>query len=151
MQSNIVDLESVGTLKFGWNNDRTAMSHTYAWRPLACQPILQQTAFTNVDNKYKFSGRGFWHFLRIDGHGGAEIAAATLCGTGKCPTCECPKSEPDGTETQYPFWKVRLRKQVEAGRARLLTGTVKQGKKREVRRMVYIMLYVTLNDMCHLI
>ncbi len=97
LQSNIVDLVSVGTLKFGWNNNRSAMSHTYAWRPLACQPILQQTAFTNVDNKIKFSSRRFWHFLRIDG---AEIAAATLCGTGKCPICECPKSELDDTETQ---------------------------------------------------
>jgi hypothetical protein len=92
----------------------------------------------STDRHYRFAdkivrcGRGFWHFLSLDG---AEIAAATLFGTDKCPTCECPKSELDNTGTQFPFRKTsEIKKQVEAGRARLLNpdGTVKQGKKTEV-------------------
>ena len=77
-------------------------------------------------------GRGFWHFLSIDG---AEIAAATLCGTDNCPTCKCPKSELDSTETTYPLRKTsEIKKAVEAGRAKLLNpdGTVKERKKTEV-------------------
>ena len=151
------------------------MSRTYAWRTLACLPILKTTAFTNVDKDwqaqrrlslyhnamghiiadvndicstdryYRFAdkivwcGRGFWHFLSIDG---AEIAAATLCGTDKCPTCECPKKELDNTETTYPLRKTsEIKRQVEAARARLLNrdGTVKQGKKAEVR--LYFMIH----------
>ena len=161
---NIATSVSVGSL----NNDRTVMSRTYAWRPLACLPILKTSAFSNVDKDwqaqrllalyhdamahivvdvndlcstdrhYRFAdkivrcGRGFWHFLSLDG---AEIAAATLFGTDKCPTCECPKSELDNTETQIPLRKTsEIKEQVEAGRARLLNpdGTVKQGKKTEV-------------------
>jgi hypothetical protein len=166
LHSNIATSVSVGSL----NNDRTVMSSTYAWRPLACLPILKTSAFSNVDKDwqaqrrlalyhnamahivadindlcstdrhYRFAdkisrcGRGFWHFLSLDG---AEIAAATLCGTDKCPTCECPKSELDNTETQIPLLKTsEIKEQVEAGRARLLnpdgTASVKQGKKTEV-------------------
>jgi hypothetical protein len=58
---------------------------------------------------------GFWHFLSLDG---AVISAATLCGTDKCLTCECPKSELDNTAKQFPFLKTsEIKKQVEAGHA----------------------------------
>jgi hypothetical protein len=47
-----------------------------------------------------------------------KIAAATLCGTDKCPTCECPKSELDNTKTRFPLRKTsEIKKEVEAGRA----------------------------------
>jgi hypothetical protein len=62
--------------------------------------------------------RGFWHFLSLDG---AKIAAATLCCFDKCPTSQCPKSELDNTEKQFPLWKTsEIKKQVEAGCAQLL-------------------------------
>ena len=32
---------------------------------------------------------------------GAEIAVAALCDVHNCPTCDCPKSELDNTETLY--------------------------------------------------
>jgi hypothetical protein len=92
-----------------------------------------------TDRYYRFAdkivrcGRGFCNFLSLNG---AEIAAATLCGTDKCPTCDCPKSELDNTKPQFPLQKRSrsVKKQVEAGHARLLNpdGTVKQRKKTEV-------------------
>jgi hypothetical protein len=45
LHSNIATSVSVGSL----NNDRTVMSRTYAWRPLACLPVLKTTAFSNDD------------------------------------------------------------------------------------------------------
>ena len=45
LHSNIVTSVSVSSL----NNDRTVMSSTYAWRPLACLPFLKTFAFINVD------------------------------------------------------------------------------------------------------
>ena len=68
----------------------------------------------STDRYYGFAdkvvrcGRGFWHLLSLDG---AEIAAATLCGTDNCPTCECPKSELDNTEEAYPLRKTSKIKQ----------------------------------------
>ena len=56
------------------------------------------------NNYYRFAdklvrqGRCFWHLLCMDG---AEIAAATMCGTNNCPTCECPKTGLDNTEDTY--------------------------------------------------
>ena len=144
------------------------MSHTYAWRPLACLPILKGSACTNVtkdwqahrrcalyhsamapiiadvndicstDRHFRFAdkvvrrGRGFWHLLSLDG---AEIAAATTCGTDNCPSCECPKSELANTEASWPLRTVREVKQaVDATRAQLLNadGTVKEGCKTKV-------------------
>jgi hypothetical protein len=149
LHSNIATSVSVGSL----NNDRTVMSSTYAWRPLACLPFQKTSAFSNVnkdwqaqrrlvsalyhnatahivadvnelcltDRHYCFADkivqccRGFWHFLSLDG---AKIAATTLCGTYRLgPTCECPKSELDNAEKQFPLRKTReIKKQVEAGR-----------------------------------
>ena len=132
--ANPVVVISVGSL----NNDRTVMSRPYAWRPLACLPILKGGSFPNTDvewqrrrrlsvyhsamehivddvneicstdRHYRFAdkvvrcGRGFWHFLSIDG---AEIACATLCDTHNCPTCECPREDLDSTTTTYPIRK----------------------------------------------
>ena len=127
------------------------MSKPYAWRVLACLPILKGSACTNTskdwqaqrrmglyhsamahiipeindicskDYYYRFAdklvrqGRGFWHLLCMDG---ADIAAATMCGTDNCdincPTCECPKAELDNTEKAYPLRRTdSIRKQVE--------------------------------------
>jgi hypothetical protein len=49
LHSNIATSVSVGYL----NNDRTVMFCTYAWRPLACLPILKTTAFNNVDKDWQ--------------------------------------------------------------------------------------------------
>ena len=114
------------------------MSKPYAWRVLACLPILKGPACTNTskgwqawrcmglyhsamahiiqeindicskDDYYRFAladklvrqGRGFWHLLCMDG---ADIAAATTCGTDNCPTCECPKAELANSEDTYPY------------------------------------------------
>ena len=38
---------AVGSL----NNDRTAISRPFAWRPLACLPILKTSAFTNTSTE----------------------------------------------------------------------------------------------------
>jgi hypothetical protein len=37
------------------NNDRTVMSSTvtYAWRPLACLPIVKTSAFSNADKNWQ--------------------------------------------------------------------------------------------------
>ena len=77
-------------------------------------------------------GRGFWHLLSLDG---AEIAAATTCGTDNCPSCKCPKSELAKTEVSWPLRTVReLKQAVDAARAQLLNadGTVKEGCKTKV-------------------
>ena len=161
---------SVGCL----NNDRTVMGRSFAWRLLACLPIMKGSACTNTDKEwqrlrrlslyhramepivadanevcsidryYRFAdkvvrlGRAFYHFLSIDG---AEIAAATLCGTDNCPTCECPKAELDNTEDTYPLRKTsEVKKAVEDGRARLLNAdeSVKANKKSAVSIPCYI-------------
>ena len=69
------------------------------------------------DKRFRFAdkpvrhGRGFWHFLSIDG---AEIAAATTCGTDNCSTSQCPKSELANMEETWPSRTVReLKKAVE--------------------------------------
>jgi hypothetical protein len=49
LYSKIASSVSVGSL----NNDRTVMSNTYAWRPLACLPIQKTSAFSNVDNDWQ--------------------------------------------------------------------------------------------------
>jgi hypothetical protein len=49
LYSNIASSVSVGSL----NNNRTVMSSTYAWRPLACLPIQKTSAFSNVDNDWQ--------------------------------------------------------------------------------------------------
>jgi len=144
------------------------MSRPYAWRILACLPILKGSACTNTskdwqaqrrmalyhsamahiipelndicakDDYYRFAdklvrqGRGFWHLLCMDG---AEIAAATMCGTDNCPTCECPKAELDSTEHTYPLRSTEtIRKKVEQARAEHLKadGTIKQDHKEKV-------------------
>ena len=67
---------------------------------------------------------------------GAEIAAATLCGTDNCPTCECLKAELHNTEETYPFRKIStVKKAVDDGRARLLNAdeSVKTNKKSAVK------------------
>ena len=161
---NTNSVVSVGCL----NNDRTVMGRSFAWRPLACLPILKGSACTNTDKEwqrlrrlslyhramdhivadvnqmcsidryYRFAdkvvrpGRAFWHLLSMDG---AEIAAATLCGTDNCPTCECPKAELDNTEKTYPLRKTSdVKKAVDDGRARLLNAdeSVKTNKKSAV-------------------
>ena len=77
-------------------------------------------------------GRGFWHLLCMDG---AEIAAATMCCTDNCPTCECPKAELDSTEHTYPLRSTEtIRKKVEQARAEHLKadGAIKQDHKEKV-------------------
>ena len=150
------------------NNDRTVMSRPYAWRVLACLPILKGSACTKVskewqtqrrlslyhsamapiiaevneicskDAYYRFAdktvrkGRGFWHLLCMDG---AEIAAASMCGTDNCPTCECPKEELDSTEDTYRLRHIEaVRSDVEKARAEHLNadGTVKERHKEKV-------------------
>lgn len=169
-------LLAVGSL----NNDRTVMARTYAWRPLACLPILKGSACTNTskdwqayrrsalyhsamapivaevneicstDRHFRFAdkvvrcGRGFWHLLSLDG---AEIAAATTCGTDNCPTCECPKDRLADTDETWPLRTVRdLKKAVDDARATLLNadGTVKNGKIGQVFRYItcYIACYI---------
>ena len=144
------------------------MSKPYAWRVLACLPILKGSACTNIskdwqaqrrmglyhsamahiiqeindicskDDYYRFAdklvrqGRGFWHLLCMDG---AEIAAATMCGTDNCPTCECPKAELDSTEKTYPLRRTAtVRQKVEQARAEHLRadGSIKQDHKEKV-------------------
>ena len=92
----------------------------------------------SMDRHFRFAdkvvrrGRGFWHLLSLDG---AEIAAATTCGTDNCTSCECPKSELANTEASWPLRTVHEVKQAfDAARAQLLTadGTVKEGCKTKV-------------------
>ena len=102
----------------------------------------------SMDRYYRFAdkvvrlGRAFWHLLSMDG---AEIAAATLCGTDNCPTCECPKAELDSTEKTYPLGPLRktsdVKQTVEDGRARLLNAdeSVKPNKKSAVN--IYTDIY----------
>ena len=144
------------------------MSKPYAWRVLACLPILKGSACTNTskdwqaqrrmglyhsamahiipeindicskDDYYRFAdklvrqGRGFWHLLCMDG---AEIAAATMCGTDNCPTCECPKAELANSEDTYPLRTTdSVRKKVEEARAEHLRadGSIKDDHKDKV-------------------
>ena len=97
----------------------------------------------STDRHYRFAdkvvrcGRGFWHFLSLDG---AEIACATLCDTHNCPTCECPREDLDSTTTTYPIRKTsELHQALEAGRARLLNadGSVKSNQKTAVNTIPY--------------
>lgn len=60
--------------------------------------ICSKNAYYRFADKLVLQGRGFWHLLSMDG---AEIAAATMCGTDNCPTCKCPKSQLDNTEDTY--------------------------------------------------
>jgi hypothetical protein len=89
---------------------------------------------------------------------GAEIAAATLCGTDNCPTCECPKAELDNTEETFPFRKTSdVKKAVEDGRARLLNAdeSVKANKKSAVRIpyncVIYTIKYIMLYTIVYII
>lgn len=105
----------------------------------AMAPIIADVNdICSTERYYRFAdkvvrcGRAFWHLLSMDG---AEIAAATLCGTDNCPTCECPKKELDETGKTYPLRKTsEVKKAVSDGRASLLKadGTVKNNKKSEV-------------------
>ena len=90
------------------------------------------------DDYYRFAdklvrqGRGFWHLLCMDG---AEIAAATMCGTDNCPTCECPKAELANTEDTYPLRTTdSVRKKVEEARAEHIRadGSIKNDHKGKV-------------------
>ena len=90
------------------------------------------------DDYYRFAdklvrqGRGFWHLLCMDG---AEIAAATMCGTDNCPTCECPKAELANSEDTYPLRTTdSVRKKVEEARAEHLRadGSIKDDHKDKV-------------------
>ena len=141
------------------------MSRLYAWQVLACLPssactntskdwqdhrrmALYHSAMAHIipeineicskNDYYRFAdkvvrqGRGFWHLLCMDG---AEIAAATMCGTDNCPTCECPKAELDNTEDTYPLRRTEsVRKQVVQARAEHLNadGTIKDNHKEKV-------------------
>ena len=144
MPSNIDTLISVGSL----NNNRTVMSCTYAWRPLACMPILKTTAFTNVDKDwqaqrrlglyhnamghivadvndlcskdryYRFAdkivrcGRGFWHFLSLDG---SEIAVQLCVAQTSAQPVSVPRQSWTTLKPRIHFGKpVRLK-----GRLRL--------------------------------
>jgi hypothetical protein len=51
LHSNITTSVLMGSL----NNDRTVMSSTYAWRPIACLPtaILKTSAFSNADKNWQ--------------------------------------------------------------------------------------------------
>ena len=137
------------------------MSKPYAWRVLACLPILKGSACTNTSKEWQTQrclalyhsamapiidevnqicsknayyrvadklvrqGRGFWHLLSMDG---AEIAAATMCSTDNCPTCECPKSQLDNTEDTYNLRHAEsVRLAVEKARSEHLNadGTIK--------------------------
>jgi hypothetical protein len=55
LHSNIATSVSVGSL----NNNRTVISSTYAWRPLACLPILKTSAFSNVNKDWHNVGLHF--------------------------------------------------------------------------------------------
>jgi hypothetical protein len=76
------------------------------------------------DDYYRFADRivrqvcGFWQMLSLNG---AEVAAATMCGTDSCPTCKCPKANLDSTEDTYAVRSTEsVRKQVDEARARHL-------------------------------
>jgi hypothetical protein len=90
------------------------------------------------DDYYRFAdklvrqGRGLWHLMCMDG---AEIAAATMCGTDNCPTCECPKAELANSEDTYPLRTTdSVRKKVEEARAEHLRadGSIKDDHKDKV-------------------
>ena len=94
--------------------------------------ICSKNDYYRFADKLVRQGRGFWHLLCMDG---AEIAAATMCGTDNCPTCECPKAELDNTEDTYPLRRTEsVRKQVEQARAEHLKadGTIKDNHKEKV-------------------
>ena len=91
--------------------------------------ICSKNDYYRFADKLVRQGRGFWHLLCMDG---AEIAAATMCGTDNCPTCECPKTEHDNTEDTYQLRHTEsVRKKVEQARAEHLNadGTIKDNHK----------------------
>lgn len=107
----------------------------------------------STERYYRFAdklvrkGRGFWHLLSLDG---AEIAVAALCDVHNCPTCDCPKSELDNTETLYDMRSFcELKRKVYAARAEFLNadGSVKDGCKTRVSAFLYTMLYIMLYHM----
>ena len=94
--------------------------------------ICSKNDYYRFADKVVRQGRGFWHLLCMDG---AEIAAATMCGTDNCPTCECPKAELDNTEDTYPLRRTEsVRKQVVQARAEHLNadGTIKDNHKEKL-------------------
>jgi hypothetical protein len=112
--------------------------------------VAEVNDICSTDRHFRFAdkvvrcGRGFWHLLSLDG---AEIAAATTCGTDNCPTCECPKDRLADTDETWPLRTVRdLKKAVDDARATLLNadGTVKNGKIGQVLRYItcYIACYI---------
>ena len=105
-------------------------------------PIIAEiNALCTEDKYYRFAdnkvrkGRCFFHLLSLDG---AEIAAATMCSTEKCPTCECPREDLDSTEEIYPLRSTaHVKRDVEAAQARLLNpdGSIKNRCKKAVRTL----------------
>ena len=69
------------------------MSHRVCYHGLDIAPIMAyintictQGKCYNLSNKIVRSWLCFWHLLSLDG---AEITAATQCGTDHCSICEC--------------------------------------------------------------
>ena len=108
------------------------------------------------DDYYRFAdklvrqGRGVLHLLCIDR---AEIAAATMCGTDNCPTCECPEAKLDCTKEAYPLRRTEsIRKQVEQACAEHLMpdGTIKADHKEKVCCSVYLTYDIALDLTCYI-
>ena len=52
--NNVINAYSISFMAVGsLNNDRTVMSRPFAWRPLACLPILKTSAFTNTSSAWQ--------------------------------------------------------------------------------------------------
>ena len=75
---------------------------------------------------------------------GTEIAAATMCGTNNCFTCEYPKTEVDNTEDNYQLGhNESVRKKVEQARAEHLNAESSlMEQSRITTRRGYAVLYV---------
>ena len=83
------------------NKDWQTYSHCALYHSAMAPIIVDVNDICCTDRHFRFADklarrrRGFQHFLSIDG---AEIAAATTCGTDNCPSCQCPKTELANTE-----------------------------------------------------
>ena len=120
-------------------------------------PIIAEiNALCTEDKYYRFAdnmirkGRCFFHLLSLDG---AEIAAATMCSTEKCPTCECPWDDLDSTEEIYPLRSTAdVKRRVEAAQSKFLNpnGSIKYRCKTKVRGILVIVSYIINNGTCRL-
>ena len=118
----------------GWQAYRRSALYHSAMAPI----IADVNDICSVDRHFQFAdkvlrrGRGFWDLLSLEG---AEIAAATTCGTDNCPTCERPKDRPGlaDTDETVETWELRtvskLKKAADDARAAPLKvdGSVKTG------------------------